>query len=373
MPYDNRFRHQRYEVTPSPELHHFVPVERLPDPDSPEARHQVVQAGRTLRAAGVRRIYLVHGTLTGTDVSGLYREIKRIAPRMGRALGGTSKQLVDLFARDMGNYTEDYVLRLQEGINETRQPAIQVKRFVWSSENNHTGRAIAALQLLVELAGSQPVRGRMMLWGHSHAGNVFALLTNLLGGDLETRSRFLSCFEDWLERRDPEVWQQAQALLMKDEPILDEPLDIVTLGTPIRYGWERRGYHTLQHFINHHPLGSPPEVAPFPPTAEQLRESAAGDYFQQMFIAGTNFMPGLWSWGQWKVERHLRRLIQADVSSRALVPSLRHGRRVPAEGRSLLVDYGLADATARSLAGHAVYTRLHWLPFHAHHIAEGCQ
>ena len=59
---------------------------------------------------------------------------------------------------------------------------IKVDRFDWSSGNDHLARAEAAVKLFNRLA-DLPIdlaTERLLLWGHSHAGNVFALLTNLL-------------------------------------------------------------------------------------------------------------------------------------------------------------------------------------------------
>ena len=107
--------------------------------------------------------------------------------------------------------------------------------------------------------------------------------SNLLGGSAQTRAGFMECCGDWIERRNKPVWDEARRLLASDgNPLAAHPLDVVTFGTPIRYGWECRGYDNLLHFINHRILLSArPECAPFPPTAEQLRGNEAGDYFQQ--------------------------------------------------------------------------------------------
>ncbi|MEM8681722.1 MAG: hypothetical protein AAGF97_20425, partial [Planctomycetota bacterium] len=232
------------------------------------------------------------------------------------------------------------------------------------------GRAIAALQLLVELDQHAHETGSLVLWGHSHAGNVFAIVSNLLGGTRSDRQRFLAAFGTWLARLDPVLWEAGTRLLDSAQPLLRVPVDIVTFGTPLRYGWDSNGYRHLIHFVNHHATIEPAHRVPFPPTAEQLRQSEAGDYFQQLFIAGTNFPPGIWAWGQWKVERQLGQLLQSGVPSQEIVQALSHGRRVAADGQTLLVDYNAVDDEARTLTGHAVYTRLKWLPFHAATVAD---
>jgi len=72
-------------------------------------------------------------------------------------------------------------------------------------------------------------------------------------------------------------------------------LDVVTLGTPVRYGWDADGYGNLLHFIHHRPDdGLPDDRAPFLPSAEDILQAKQGDCVQQLGIAGTNFTPPAW-------------------------------------------------------------------------------
>ena len=65
----------------------------------------------------------------------------------------------------------------------------------------------------------------------------------------------------------------------------------------------------------------------------------------------------------------LARLLQPGLRRRDLLSRLKTGQRVPDEGETLLVEYPDSPA-ARQLAGHAIYTRLTWLPFHAAEVAR---
>ena len=372
MPVDNRFRHQEYDQHPS--SGHWRILETPPMPPAPgsdEYQSQVTTAGQALCRHGISSIYLVHGTLAGTDLTGLHSDIERFAPGFGRRIGGTWKQLVDMFAGDMGNYTQPFADRLQKAVGKKSADCagggIAVQRFLWTSENHHLGRADAAVRLIVELSKRTETGNRVMLWGHSHAGNVFAILTNLLGGNTETRERFFEATAALVEQ--DEDWGRAMELLSSTSlPRALNPaqLDIVTFGTPIRYGWERRGYGRLLHVVNHRALeGVEVPKVPFPPTAAQLASAAAGDYFQQIFIAGTNFPPSIYSLKKWKTEGKLHLLLQSNVASRRIWEALCQGRRVAADGLTMLVDYvASGDGHAASLGGHAVYTRSTWLPFH---------
>ena len=373
MPVDNRFRHQDYHRQPPPENWRIVAPGRALEPESPDFAKQLISAGEALRAQEIDRIYLVHGTLAGTDLAGLNREVQRVAPRLAMRMGSQWKQLIDMFAGDMGNYTQQSV-DVWNHVNAAQDNSIDIRRFFWSSENHHLGRADAAVRLLVELSRSEPTDRRIMLWGHSHAGNVFAILTNLLGGDQESRERFFVATKAFVDRHDDGTWRHARALLLEHEPGLVEAtkLDLVTFGTPIRYGWECRGYGRLLHFVNHRVLaGVPPPRVPFPPTTAQLRKAEAGDYFQQIFIAGTNAVLSVYSLQKWQTERRLHRLLQKEVSSRRIWDSLSQGRRVAEDGLTLLIDYvASGDTTAAKLGGHAVYTRRSWLPFHLEQVIK---
>ena len=62
------------------------------------------------------------------------------------------------------------------------------------------------------------------------------------------------------------TWQRAQQVLAENHhPLRQLALDLVTFGTPIRYGWDTAGYQHLLHFVNHRPgRRAPPS---HPPTA----------------------------------------------------------------------------------------------------------
>jgi hypothetical protein len=255
-----------------------------------------------------------------------------------------------------------------------------VRLFQWSSENHHLGRADGAVRLIDRLHAAQhPPGSRVLLWGHSHAGNVFALMTHLLAADLPLQAEFFRAAQSYyrwplLGRVDIPVWQRVQELLERAaEPLGGIRLDIVTFGTPIRYGWDQGGYARLLHFVHHRPRPGLPEYrVPYPPTLDELLQAAAGDYVQQLGIAGTNFPPHACAWRSWLAERQLARLLQPDVRRRDLLARLAAGARVPEAGTTLLVDYGNdpEEHARRHLMGHTIYTRSRWLPFHTEQIAD---
>jgi hypothetical protein len=427
MPRGNRFRHQAYSAD-APQ----APYELLrPAPDPPQESDEFVRrmraVGDRLRAGGVAAIYLLHGTFAGCDALGILTEVERYLPSLGDSWRRTAKQMVDAVFRHVGNYTAAYAQTLQRAINHPGEREIPVLRLAWSGENNHIGRADAAVRLIDELAQfgmrnseygmpgagfitPSPLGGegwgegrkirnpqsaipRLLLWGHSHAGNVFALASNLLSGDAEALEEFFAATRVYRRRLlgswELPHWRRVKELLRAlagfgipdadstGHSALRTPhsafhLDFVTFGTPIRYGWDAGGYGRLLHFVSHRPTdGLPPYRAPFPPQERDVRAGAHGDYVQQLGIAGTNFPPNPLSYRALWADLRLCRFLQPGVRRRDLLERLSHGMRVPTEGTTLLVDYGLPQCNVvQHLAGHAVYTRPEWMLFHAEEVAR---
>lgn len=377
MPRQNRFAHQRYQDPPAGRYQLIQPAPP-PEPESDEFWQRMKRVGRRWRQAGVTAVYLIHGTFAGNDALGLVRKVARVSPAAGRRLNVLHKSLVDRVVGDAGNYTGAYAELLRRAINDDGQPQITVRRFQWSSEDHHIGRADAAVRLLAELAGHawRPDE-RVLLCGHSHGGNVLALLTNLLAADDQTRERFFHAARPYYEVPllrwiDMAVWCEVRQLLRERRPAIAASLDIVTFGTPIRYGWDAGGYSKLLHFVHHRPVpGLPPYRSPWPVTLDDLLHARHGDYIQQLGVAGTNIPPNPLSWRARWADARLNRLLQPGLRARDVWRWWKLGLRVAEDGLTLLVDYGPADGhVGQHLLGHAVYTRRRWMPFHAEQITQ---
>jgi hypothetical protein len=335
------------------------------------------QVGQLLREARVAAIYLVHGTFLGHDALGVLADVSRYSPAVANALRRWNKQILDALAGEAGNFTRPFAGEFERAIGQ-EAGSIPVRLFHWSGENHHLGRADGAVRLIDELASRRfPPGSRVLLWGHSHSGNVFALLTNLLGSELSARREFFErarCYyhSPLLRRVDLPDWNRVQALVCEqDNPLAGVALDLVTLGTPVRYGWDTLGYARLMHFINHRPAPGAPEYrAPFPPTTDDVLYAAHGDLIQQLGIAGTNFPPPIWQWRTCWADLRLGWLVQHDCRSADLPDRWQLGVRAHHEGDNLLVDYGSGGNIAQHLFGHAVYTRREWLLFHAEQVAK---
>jgi len=337
------------------------------------------RVGAVFRQASVQCVYLVHGTLVGPDALGMLSELGRVWPAAGKAARRAIKRIVDRVAGDVGNFTRDYARCLENSLHQEGERPIPVRLFHWSSENHHIGRSDGAVRLIDELASLDvPPGRRILLWGHSHAGNVFALMTNLLAGDRQAVDRFFGAAKIYYRWPvfgcvDIPVWKRVHELLTGPRsPLAGVGLDMVTFGTPIRYGWASGGYARLLHFIHHRPREGLPEYrAPFPPKFHDVIKAADGDYVQQLGIAGTNVMPSVFAWRAWMADHRLRLLLQDDLPETNRRERFQAGAIVPDAGTALLVDYGPPDGSvARHLAGHAVYTRKKWLLFHAEEVAR---
>lgn len=379
MPPANRFRHQSYTpARPAAPLSTVHPGGGV-RPGSGQFRRRMEQVGDEFRDAGVRAVYLTHGCFVGWDALGVLAELGRTFPDAAQRIRPAIKRAVGSVTGEMGNYTDRFVWLFESSINRPGTEHVPVRLFDWSGENHHLGRADGAVRLIHELASLDLEPGsRVQLWGHSHAGNVFALLTNLLGSGPEDIERFFQAAEIYYRWPlagciDIPLWSLARQLLLDRPPALDGlKLDIVTFGTPVRYGWDSGGYSRLLHFVHRRAgIGRPAHRAEFPPRLEDVLNAADGDYIQQLAIAGTNLGPSLLAWRAWLADRRLNELLQANLVAEEPLAHFRAGKVVPDEGTTLLVDYGAAGGDAADHhAGHAVYTAAQWLPFHAEEVAR---
>jgi hypothetical protein len=329
-----------------------------------------------MRSAGVAAIYLLHGTFVGVDIVGFNRVVELLSTAAAATLREQEKRLADRIVRDAGNYTPEVAAVLERGLH-----ACPARLFFWSSENHHLGRADGAVGLIDELSRhAWPQDARVLLWGHSHGGNVLALATNLLGADASARAAFFEATRSiWRSRFAPSElrgrWARVRELLEQpDAPVRRLALDIVTFGTPIRYGWDTAGYARLLHVIYHRATpGLPAYTTRFPFSIRSAMRAKRGDYVQQVGIAGTNFASSLPASPLHVADRRLHRLLQANHPlgtastwwPRSTWRWLEAGRRVPDEGETLLIDYHRAAPRYHQGArGHAIYTRVPWLLYH---------
>ena len=377
-PLSRHFGHQSYTSAPPCVPHDYVRAPAGPAIGSGEFQRRMRVVGRMLQASRVGAIYLVHSSFAALDSLSILAALARHY-RPGRSsIRRLAAQMVNSEIHDAGNYTPQFAGIFETAIEERECP-VPVRLVSWSSENHHLGRADAAVRLIDELAALElPAGQRVLLWGHGHAGNVFAIMSQLLSGDIAAVEQFFDAaavYYRWplTGLVDIPVWHRVRRLLTRDRQRLGQrPLDWVTFGTPVRYGWKLRNGDNLLHFIHHRPTGdSPAHLAAFPLRLEEVVHATCGDYLQQVAIAGTDTAPSPLVWRSWLADRRLGRLFAPNYEAHDLADRLQAGTRVPDCGTTLLVDYGDAQGVlAEHLAGHAVYTRPEWLLFHAERVAQ---
>jgi hypothetical protein len=330
-----------------------------------------------MRRNAVQGIILVHGTFAGNDVAGLVREIARFSPVSAQRLGELSKRWFDELIGEIGNFTDAFADYLSERINDGAMP-IGVHRFSWSGENHHLGRADGVMSLIEFIDSLQASMGdgsRLLVLAHSHGGNLLAMLSQIAGADVaemeaffqQTRPHYHSVIR---QKNDLLNWERVRERLLAGPPL--PPLDVATFGTPLRYRWNRMICPKLLHFVQHRSLDpSAPTQAVLPRSFQEAYDAAAGDYVQHLGIGGTDFLPSIFAWRDWLVERRMARIFEATARRRDLWKKLKMGRRESCDGTTLLVDYSIGDNRFyRKLIGHGVYTCRAWLPFHLQEITE---
>ena len=370
MPIGNRFAHQTYSADRPKSPFEIMAVSSLPQFNSREYKKRMQAVGEILNNANVGAIVLIHGTFVGEDPWGLSAMLFGRHPKWYRRCCRWQKKLADRIMLDRGNFPSSYAANLSRLL--AAPDPFPTSRFLWSSMNNHIGRSIAAVRLLSELNSlGLPAGKRILLCGHSHGGNVLALLTNLLSPQQRGVSQFLDAVAGYARTFDA-AWDQ-YADFVKEGPQFasSHPLDLVTLGTPIRYGFETSGYENLLHFVNHRPSKFQPNdrfTGSLSPG--EMLTARHGDYIHQLGIAGSNFTtPFVRS--LWRSDRQLADQLSAGIHCSSLLRRIALGMRVPEEGATLLIDYGLPGGRWwRSGMGHAEYTHTERMLFHFEQIVR---
>lgn len=291
---------------------------------TPEWRVEMERVGHRLADAGVSAVVFAHGTFTGTDPLSAYGVVERALPavgrRVGRVLRTKTRHYVERLLGDLGNFGEGYARTFEEAIAS----GIPCTAYVWSSENHHVGRLEGALGLVrvlaahAELARTNGSRApRLLVCGHSHAGQVFALVSQLLARSVTTEAVL-----DVARARGVDVG----ALDVDLDALARVDIDFVTFGAPARYAWARIDRVRILHV-----------------TSER-------DWIQRLGQQPSDF-PALSA-----EERRINASLQR--SPWALAESGEPGERV-------FVDYG-----APLVLQHACYTRLDNMLFHAKLVAD---
>lgn len=302
-----------------------------------------------------------------------------------------SQQFVTELTEDVGNYTPEFAKQFQAFVGD--DPPVERLDPTWSGQNHHFARADLAVRLLLRLIQLMPQdHERILLWGHSHAGNGFALLTNLLANDPQSVQKFFAAPGEHEEL--PQHWKFVRQFLRDHSGVIPfaRNVDIVAFGTPVRYGWDTSGCGQLVH-IHHHVVDNedePYRARPVFPlqSLPDIFSAKYGDWVQLFGIADTDVAPPtagrqqlafteLFEGSLSEPDHAVGTMLIPDPRLRNLCARWKTGTRCHADGKNLLLTYepcgrrnNLAIPIESSLFGHGVATVLDWLPQHLAMVIE---
>lgn len=393
MPPRNGFQHQTYPTVPV-----IRPVQRLLEIDDGQSTDFSVLHTRL----GYGHVVLVHGTFMGNDGFGIAATLRDMAggsdflqsklEALADEFQSRGKSVVDRVAGEYGNYTDKFRDAFQQLVGD--DPVIRLMEPTWSGQNHHLARADLAVRLLCLLDDLRPGEfQRALLWGHSHAGNGFAILTNLLANDPASVDRFFGI----ASLADAPHWQRAREILgrVQGPHPYARFTDIAAFGTPVRYGWDTSGCGALVHILHHrnfdpadpwrtHPLFPPQPVA-------DITRARYGDWIQTFGIAGTDLTPPT----RKEASAAMGKLLETGLPApqhgldtkflplkrvRDACARWKTGTRCHTDGWNLLVDYKPSGRKAQLvlpieevLLGHGVATVIDWLPSHLALVTRALQ
>lgn len=324
-------------------------------------RTQMHEQGNRLIAADVRSIYFVHGTFVGNDPIGIIDAIKNVYPDLNPILERELKELAkknnDLLLKDTGNFLPEYINLFEKAIGDK----IPCHAFNWSSGNHHVARLKGAIKLIKTIGKDIQHRSlggsnRILLLGHSHAGQLFAILTNMLNNSKGTEE-LLNIIS--------ETGEDVKNIRNLLSAIQNVQLDIVTFGTPPRYGWGDRNYRLL-NIINHR--GDNYQAG----SIFGLLVTRDGDYIQQWGIAGTD-IPAFTAKNR-RLNEQLNSILGTGKNVLVWLKNARAKMRVPQYGETVLVNYQddsvfLPNAIT-AFFGHGVYTKYEKMLFNTSLIVK---
>jgi hypothetical protein len=421
MPIGNNFQHQPYSrADPGERVAYREFIAGAP-PDSLAWQDEMARLGGLLAQGGVRAVFFVHGTHLGSDlfgaqrldeVGGLKRGYSRGIPGMeallallreetnglAAAQGGKkpplsddaeTKSLLDKQIGDAGNFTDNYVELFRKAVNRNLPNPIPCVRYLWSSEHHHLGRAQAAWRLLEWLKticteNKLGTGDRLFVQAQGHAGQVLALVSNLLApGPSSGQETFFQVLKSYYERTPTggdggHALRQLEGQVKTGNVLNGAVLDIVTFGTPVRYGWDTSGLGKLLHVVNHRMLRTDGKrwlaKTDLPQITMEMPLVWGGDYVQQLAVAGSDAATPTSPEGQ-TANKALWELLEPWDGFERWLECARKSVRCPADGQCLLVDY--KDAFTSDAGnpcdhcyGHAAYTRTNALLFNTTEIVR---
>lgn len=325
---------------------------------SPPWRARMRTSGQVLEAAGVVHLVFLHGTFVGSDPLGLLPPLQSFLPsmyeKMEDKLQSAMKGAMNRIAHDNGNFLPHYVELFASALGG----GIEASLLQWSSGNHHIARLQGAIRLISYLLEQEKPRpgSRILLIGHSHARQVFALFTHLVGQS-ETGKQLW----DFIERE-----QLGTPRLSRESLRLRQlAFDFVTLGGPVRYAWAFLPGMRALHLINHRGEGlqADPVLG--------FWQTAAGDYVQQWGTIGSDTLAT--TGRERQLNRELDPILGKGTDTRLWYSSMMRRERLGNFGLTLLIDYqdqGKLPNFLATVFGHGIYTRYRTMLFQTELICE---
>lgn len=403
MPYQNNFQHANYSKADPGERVSYCTFTPDPTVGSPAWAQSMSDVGKHLVQSRVKGLCFINGH-PFTDLFGAARldEAGGLKRGYSRGISGLesllsllrpatngiyrlddplhpplindekTQEMLDAFAHEKGNFTCAYVRNFEQALAFWNDQRVPCHRYVWSTLNHHVGRVEAAVHLLEYLrhwgAGIPLSQGdRLLLIGHGHAGQVLALLSNILTTeDSEVRARVFEILAKYWdmcpsENRSIERLEQLYCLIMEGEILQGASIDAVTLGTPIRYGWDLGGVGRLLHIVNHRMIRNDAKrwlaKMELPQIAWEMPYQTGGDYVQQLAVAGTDALPDSAEAEQANAE--FREMFEPYDGFERWLECTRRTTRCANDGQCILVEYGVQgeEPPREHLFGHACYTQ----------------
>jgi hypothetical protein len=316
------------------------------------------EVGARMRDAGVRLVVFTHGSFVGDDplaIASLLDDAMPLFPDLGRKLRGLTRAHLSRLLGDLSNFSDEYVRSFAQATG------IDAVGFTWSGENHHAARVQGAARLARTMAlhggGALTPGDRVLLVGHSHGGQLFAILSQFIA---RTRGYEELVAAAGARGEDVGALQEHLVALRRCA------IDVATFGTPLRYSWAPAAGFRLLHIVNHR--GTQVDA----PSLWGALHTRQGDYVQQLGAEGSDF-PALTA-SERAINSRLDDLLGGGRNLRAWLRNVSRGLRVSPHGHTVLVDYGdvgrgIPNFLSSGL-GHAAYTRREAMLFHADLVAD---
>ena len=288
-------------------------------------------------------VYLVHGTFVGDDPFDLISLLERAFPSLKstiiQKIKDQTKSGQDFLIKDFGNFHSSVSKSLRKYFTKD----IKIDFFTWSSSNHHIARVRSAIDLLCDISNRHKVGEEILLYGHSHAGQLFSIISQLINDKL-LREQILSVLK--LDT------SKTKEMLLAVRKVQKIKLVFITLGTPVRYSWSLSSNTKLVHFINHR--GAIPQGGGL--SSSLMTKS--GDYIQQWAVAGSDMVSPIEA--ERKMNSELDLILGTGSNIELLRKNIKFKKRLHNHGHHFLVDFQDNSRIPNSLLtlfGHAIYTK----------------